>query len=727
MAKKVKIAGDPSNVLGRDEVVGHNDDNFSLDEESQGVETMASQDASDFEDNPKDAPSKLYFGEDRCLKMFQLSKDSERGLIRVCGGPTPCKRNGHKRLTEEGAPGVYDTIKTANYVDGILSSHRTLGQQEQIEAHQKSILADVKSRLTSSTAYQERVKKAEDEIFSNLLVKDSSEGLDEEVNPDAWNDDIPEDELKMPAKTKNKTLAQRDKVKAPPSAKTMNESNLVDEVKDLKAALLDMTMCVSELVQATRNKNNDVLQGITPQGITQDRRVPVPDPEDSVSEEESDRVVTQYKMSKTKPHKKTPPKAKDYYGVARGRTPGVYTKWGEAEKQVNGFSGCLYKKFPERGMAQRFVDKNRTVYESEASETTDSDFEDSSEDDRPKGKTRMYNHARGARGGRKRRDDGTGFPPVELTGPDPSTGNSKELFRMTLAGDQSMIEKLSPPGLDAKTKEALADVTLDAIQLPGTSISEVADNTGDLVGALREMTEDRRYDWTSDRPQKDSLWKATNRTSLQTIKSEEGLRERLSEFAGLPEEMFENQVHKFSAIFSQLHWAPETVNAWANSNWFLRIGKDTLEHYVALHFHLVTVCNSEGWPYALEAQKHYATKLAQFRKTSTSRLQCLLKIYIFLRDARKNEFYSPKLQEKRNRAVLEKIAGLEAGGGGDHGASRHGCPKCGMNHSGGKKNCPLKGLSDTEARKRMNKFMLAFGRMSNEEAAKFFKHDSNEE
>jgi hypothetical protein len=63
---------------------------------------------------------------------------------------------------------------------------------------------------------------------------------------------------------------------------------------------------------------------------------------------------------------------------------------------------------------------------------------------------------------------GAGFPPLELTALDPSTGNAKKLFRMTIAGDQQMTAKLSPPGLDARTREALADATLDAVQLPGT-------------------------------------------------------------------------------------------------------------------------------------------------------------------------------------------------------------------------------------------------------------------
>jgi hypothetical protein len=100
------------------------------------------------------------------------------------------------------------------------------------------------------------------------------------------------------------------------------------------------------------------------------------------------------------------------------------------------------------------------------------------------------------------------------------------------------------------------------------------------------MTEDWHFDWTSDCPQKDSLWKAASCTSLLTIKTEEGLQERLNKLASLPEEMFENQVHKVSAIFSKLHWGPETVHAWSCCNWFLRIGKDTLDNYVVLHLHL---------------------------------------------------------------------------------------------------------------------------------------------
>jgi hypothetical protein len=145
------------------------------------------------------------------------------------------------------------------------------------------------------------------------------------------------------------------------------------------------------------------------------------------------------------------------------------------------------------------------------------------------------------------------------------------------------------------------------------------------------------------------------------------------------------------------------IQAWSASNWFLWIGKDTLDHYVALHLHLFTLSNTEGWSYAQEALKHYGSKLVQFCRTNTSRLVCLLKIYIFLWDARKSDYYSAKLQEKCNHAILTKIASLETGGsrGSSVGSARPAvCKKCGLEpHPGGAKKCWFRSLSDAEAKK----------------------------
>jgi hypothetical protein len=349
--------------------------------------------------------------------------------------------------------------------------------------------------------------------------------------------------------------------------------------------------------------------------------------------------------------------------------------------------------------------------------------EDASEDERPKEKTRYHNPTRDTL--RK----GSQYPPLEIAAPDPSIGNAKELFRIALAGEEQLAEKMSPPGVDHRTMQELANATLDAIQLPGTSTTETVDSTGELVGALREMTEDHRYNWADDRPQKDSLWRTAGRTSLLTVKSAESLQERLSKFSGLPEEMHEIQVHRFRSILGKLHWGEGMVHAWAGSNWFLRVGKDTLEHYIALHLHLFTLSNTEGWAYAQVAVKYYATKLAQFRKTNTSRLVCLVKIYIFLRDARKSDFHSTKLQEKRNHSMLAELTTLKSGGGGGGGvgAGKGGCKKCGTDHPGGVKKCPFRNLSDTEAKKRAHQLMVKFAKLSTDEVASFLGDEGRED
>ncbi|EOH93921.1 viroplasmin family protein [Enterococcus pallens] len=47
-----------------------------------------------------------------------------------------------------------------------------------------------------------------------------------------------------------------------------------------------------------------------------------------------------------------------FYAIRIGRNPGVYTTWNEAQKQVKGFPGAIFKSFPTKDEAQQFVDKD---------------------------------------------------------------------------------------------------------------------------------------------------------------------------------------------------------------------------------------------------------------------------------------------------------------------------------------------------------------------------------
>lgn len=44
-----------------------------------------------------------------------------------------------------------------------------------------------------------------------------------------------------------------------------------------------------------------------------------------------------------------------YYAIKKGRHPGIYTTWDDAKKQVDGFSGAVYKSFKQRSDAETFM------------------------------------------------------------------------------------------------------------------------------------------------------------------------------------------------------------------------------------------------------------------------------------------------------------------------------------------------------------------------------------
>ncbi|MTV83085.1 ribonuclease H family protein [Secundilactobacillus folii] len=45
-----------------------------------------------------------------------------------------------------------------------------------------------------------------------------------------------------------------------------------------------------------------------------------------------------------------------YYAVKKGQHPGIYTNWPDAQKEVSGFSGAVYKSFKTQAEAQAFID-----------------------------------------------------------------------------------------------------------------------------------------------------------------------------------------------------------------------------------------------------------------------------------------------------------------------------------------------------------------------------------
>lgn len=59
---------------------------------------------------------------------------------------------------------------------------------------------------------------------------------------------------------------------------------------------------------------------------------------------------------------------KKYYAVKRGRKSGIYATWAECKKQVDGFSGAIYKSFTDYDAAFQFVKGEAGQKDTEAKE-----------------------------------------------------------------------------------------------------------------------------------------------------------------------------------------------------------------------------------------------------------------------------------------------------------------------------------------------------------------------
>ena len=44
-----------------------------------------------------------------------------------------------------------------------------------------------------------------------------------------------------------------------------------------------------------------------------------------------------------------------YYAVAKGKTVGIFSTWGECQAEVKNFKGAIYKKFSSQGEAEQFI------------------------------------------------------------------------------------------------------------------------------------------------------------------------------------------------------------------------------------------------------------------------------------------------------------------------------------------------------------------------------------
>jgi hypothetical protein len=114
-----------------------NEDDGSSKGDGGGSETGSYGSVSDYTGPSKQAPGKMLFGQATCRVIHVLPSD-KGGIERVCGRKIgTCTQAGHGVLAKA-IEGIYDTIASRKYVDGVLSTHLPIEEFEALEKYARS-------------------------------------------------------------------------------------------------------------------------------------------------------------------------------------------------------------------------------------------------------------------------------------------------------------------------------------------------------------------------------------------------------------------------------------------------------------------------------------------------------------------------------------------------------------------------------------------------------------
>ena len=410
-----------------------------------------------------------------------------------------------------------------------------------------------------------------------------------------------------------------------------------------------------------------------------------------------------------------------FCAVAAGRIPGIYSSAAEANVQVSGFSGQVWKRFSTRHEAQTYIDLYNQVMTDKllAEEKAAADLGTTST-----AKKTLHEPDTTTDGTDFRMSGETEIPTLDKPPPvphflasDPSTGQKKVVFNRQVGSEQSLRETLSPSGLLPADQKDLAACMLDAVAAPGRSNileSEGTNDMEDLTEAIKELN-DGRNGQRNSAVREDSQWRSISRNSLRSAKTEESLQDLFDVTQTLRRDNLGNMNTVMSTVLDKYYWSEDIKQYWSQGNLFFRIAADSLDNFLALLAELLRISRQYRWDYAQTAVAYHSKKLTEIRGTAISRLNCLADTCVYLRDARVGHFNAPGLQEKRNIHLFTEMTKVEKALGF---ATSPKCPKCGGGpqvRPPGKANCPFKSLKDSVARKRAAAITEAYQDDSNRE------------
>jgi hypothetical protein len=409
------------------------------------------------------------------------------------------------------------------------------------------------------------------------------------------------------------------------------------------------------------------------------------------------------------------------YAVGVGRETGIFYDFRQVSKATNHYSGATYKKFKGPGAEVRgwkWLQKFG-IYK-------DDELEDLSDDEDSRTQIPDQRAGRGAARPNvtpnlSRINEGMTDSPlmphtmdqiidVHHSGPDTSTGKSKEMYGTSVQVEQEVLKLLCPKGVTASVRKELAESAVDVVSLPGkfsaatgsaADGSFIMDQFAEAVGDLTDMSAKRVGSGS-----RDSQWRLVTRNALDKIKTAEDLDEATDELISQNDNVFSNMEASLQDILFTAGWTVADSEFYCSAGLLPRINKTMMSLWIELHLHFqkLRVSESYNWEVVSLHIAFFAASLRRIRQFAITRNQMIWQHYTFLRDARAKGWQDLKLIGILTKHLFN-TPGISSAMKPSNtkvttsGAKEWKCSHCHTDlHEGGAKKCPARDLTTKKAR-----------------------------
>jgi hypothetical protein len=219
----------------------------------------------------------------------------------------------------------------------------------------------------------------------------------------------------------------------------------------------------------------------------------------------------------------------------------------------------------------------------------------------------------------------------------------------------------------------------------------------------------QRQEFTEQESRRDLKWNKGSQNGLRLVKSEEDLRENLENVLSLEKNALKRVITSQRTTLGKYPWPEIYVEAWSFGGYISVISRLTLSHYISFLNHLIQVSLKNTWETAQKEIDHYHKAFTLIRTNAPSRLVCMCRIYILLRDSHDTSWRTHKLEAEKLTELFQQVQAMDTNGGGTGTASgSKACSKCStILHGSGP--CPWSDLTNTKAKKAARDMMRGWG------------------